>query len=426
MKRIQQRAFFLVAMVLLTSLVSYSQQLVGRWTFDNSGNLEAASTGNNLNLAGINGGNLNDPAVGTQTAISGPSGGNGAVTIGIGSQYIVTHGIGANGGGLTTNEYTLAFDFRVPALGAWYTFFQTNQTNSNDAEFFIKPTGEIGQGNPGYTSLPVVVAGTWHRLIVSIDLGNFFRYYLDGTLIKEGTSQGIDGQFALDPTFILFGDNDGDDASIDIAEVAMWDYPLTGAEALAFGAVESTPLPVELTSFTASAINKGIELAWNTATEINNYGFDVERKSSLEEWRKIGFVGGHGTTNAPQQYSFTDANAYGKTSYRLKQIDRDGKFEYGNVVEVTAAILSHFSMDQNYPNPFNPTTKIDFSILADGLVSLKVYNLLGQEVATIVNQHLNAGKHIATFNASNLISGVYFYKIEAGSFTSIKKMMVLK
>ena len=120
------------------------------------------------------------------------------------------------------------------------------------------------------------------------------------------------------------------------------------------------PLPVELTSFTAITKGRGVELAWKTATEANNFGFEVER-NTMNNWEKIGFVEGNGTTNAPKEYSFSEKNIpSGKYSYRLKQIDRDGKFSYSNVVEVSVAEVKQFGLEQNYPNPFNPVTMINY------------------------------------------------------------------
>jgi hypothetical protein len=188
-------------------------------------------------------------------------------------------------------------------------------------------------------------------------------------------------------------------------------------------------VPVELTGFTASAQNGTVMLNWQTATESNNRGFNVERfgESLNNKWRKIGFVQGSGTTTEPRTYSFTDKNlTSGKYSYRLKQIDFDGSYEYSNVVEVEAAVPLEFSLSQNYPNPFNPSTMIKYSVPKDGYVSLTVYNALGQQAANLVNGIVKAGSHEVTFTAKNLSSGVYYYRIQAGENVSVKKMMVVK
>jgi len=196
-------------------------------------------------------------------------------------------------------------------------------------------------------------------------------------------------------------------------------------------------LPVEITLFTATATRTDVNLHWSTATEVNNYGFEVERtvishQSSVISWNKAGFVEGNGTTNAPKEYSFTDNTlASGKYSYRLKQIDRDGKFEYSKSVEVTIGqAVKEFALLQNYPNPFNPSTRIQYSLAEAGQVSLKIYNALGHEVATMVNGHQEAGDYSVPFTTNkgglNLASGIYFYRLEAGSFMSTKKLTLMK
>lgn len=188
----------------------------------------------------------------------------------------------------------------------------------------------------------------------------------------------------------------------------------------------TAPLPVELTSFTAVAKGRGVELAWQTATEQNNLGFDVERMMPTG-WTRIGFVEGNGTTNAPQSYTFTDASAKGKVMYRLKQIDRDGKFEYtGSVEAFVENVVTTYALAQNYPNPFNPSTTIQYQIPVSGNVSLKVFDMLGKEVTAPVNGFHAAGPHAVSFDASQLSSGIYFYQIRSGSFLQTRRMQLLK
>jgi hypothetical protein len=193
----------------------------------------------------------------------------------------------------------------------------------------------------------------------------------------------------------------------------------------------ATIIPVELTSFTASVSDTRVTLNWSTATETNNQGFTVER-SNGNEFAAVGFVNGKGTTTEVQNYSFVDAGVTpGSYSYRLKQVDFDGTFEYSNTIEVEVLAPKEFALNQNFPNPFNPSTMITFSLAVDAKVSLKVFDILGQEVMTIVNNNLSAGAHEYTFDASNFNSGVYFYRIEATAvdgqnFTSVKKMILTK
>lgn len=186
-------------------------------------------------------------------------------------------------------------------------------------------------------------------------------------------------------------------------------------------------VPVELTSFTANVKDGAVVLNWQTATETNNSGFEIERKSSNQNWIRVGFVEGNGTTTEKQYYSFTDKNINsGNYSYRLKQLDFNGAYEYSKTVEVEVVEPNKYELVQNYPNPFNPSTTIEFTIPQASKVSLKVYNLLGQEVRTLVNGIKDAGTHKINFDAKELNSGMYIYKIEAGSFTQVRKMTLLK
>jgi hypothetical protein len=201
--------------------------------------------------------------------------------------------------------------------------------------------------------------------------------------------------------------------------------------ALEFG-LNASSLPVELTSFSVSVKNTMVKLDWKTETEVNNYGFEIERKvsttnTSARPFEKIGFVSGNGNSNSPKDYSFLDNNiASGKYSYRLKQIDNDGKFEYSHEIEIDLGSPLEFSLNQNYPNPFNPSTLISFSVPVAAPVTLKIYDVLGNEVATLLNSEKPAGVYEIEFNATELTSGIYFYQINAGTFTQTKKMLLIK
>ncbi len=185
--------------------------------------------------------------------------------------------------------------------------------------------------------------------------------------------------------------------------------------------------PVEFTAFNANTNNDKVVLNWSTATETNNKGFEVQRKSGNGNFDKVGFIQGSGTTTNPQHYSFTDSKiANGKYSYRIKQTDFDGKFRYSKEVEVYVNVPLQFSLKQNYPNPFNPTTTIEYSIPKNENVNLTVYNLLGQKVKNLVNRNEKAGEYNIKFNASNLASGIYYYRLKSGNYVKTKKMILLK
>ena len=191
-------------------------------------------------------------------------------------------------------------------------------------------------------------------------------------------------------------------------------------------------LPVELASFTARAIRDEVELKWETSTEINNNGFEIQRSTELkkdekEPWEKIGFVKGNGTSTSAISYSFRDKNPYGgsKFVYRLKQIDFDGSYEYSTELEVEL-IPARYQLFQNYPNPFNPITKLKYSLPLKSQVDLVVYNTLGEEVIQLVNLEQEAGSYEVDFDATGLPSGIYFYSLQAGSFVQTKKMVLMK
>jgi len=200
----------------------------------------------------------------------------------------------------------------------------------------------------------------------------------------------------------------------------------------------NSALPVELISFTASISEKNVILNWQTATEVNNYGFQVERQKAKgeSEWEVVGFVEGHGNSNSPKDYTFTDnllnLNLDLNLSYRLKQIDFDGNYEYSDEITVELGeIVKEYKLEQNYPNPFNPSTTINYSIpnnvkseMTD--VKLVIYDILGKEVVTLVNKKQKTGNYEVKFNASNLSSGVYFYRIQSGNFVQTRKLMLLK
>lgn len=203
-------------------------------------------------------------------------------------------------------------------------------------------------------------------------------------------------------------------------------------------------IPVEFALFTASVLQneKAVQLNWTTATETNNAGFEILRgvypaysgTQNDSGWEKIGFVEGHGTTTEPRSYSFSDEDVTtGRYKYRLKQIDYDGTFSFSDVVEVEFnQVPEGFRLYQNYPNPFNPSTKIKFEIPNLEITwrvvftTLKVYDILGNEVAELVNEEKLAGNYEIEFDAGNLSSGIYFYTISAGNFHETKKMILLR
>jgi hypothetical protein len=205
-------------------------------------------------------------------------------------------------------------------------------------------------------------------------------------------------------------------------------------------------LAVELTNFSASSNRLNAELKWTTATEIDNARFEVERSVGASKkdagvdgtadasrppvrWQRVGTVDGHGTSNTSHDYDFTDrCTSAGMYSYRLKQVDRDGHFKYSQAlaVEVGRAPLK-FELSQNYPNPFNPATRLEFTLQKDGMTTLVIYNTIGQEVATLVNEMRKAGEyHQVIFDGSRLATGMYIARLQSGNQMQVKKLLLLK
>ncbi|QQS37325.1 MAG: T9SS type A sorting domain-containing protein [Ignavibacteriales bacterium] len=192
------------------------------------------------------------------------------------------------------------------------------------------------------------------------------------------------------------------------------------------------PLPVELSTFTANVNESNVTLNWSTASEQNSHGFEIERALitldfSNTTWEEIAFVPSHGTTTETKYYSYTDTKLNpGNYNYRLKMIDQDGSYDYSAVVNAQIETPAEYTLYQNYPNPFNPATVISYQLPTKGHVSLKVYDALGVEVASLLDEVKDAGSYDVNFDASNLTSGVYFYTLISNNFMQTNKMILVK
>jgi hypothetical protein len=201
------------------------------------------------------------------------------------------------------------------------------------------------------------------------------------------------------------------------------------------GAITTT-LPVQVTSFTGVVQGNTVALDWKTATEVNSYSFEIERRTSAQlQWESIGTLHAGGTSNAPLDYMYIDSLknvGSGSIFYRLKSTANDGSFQYNGEVEmfvttsVAISVPNKYALSQNYPNPFNPTTTINYQLQKAGSVSLKVYDMLGREVVTLVNEGKTAGYFSVVFDASRMSSGTYIYRLQSGTFTEVKKLVLLK
>ena len=219
--------------------------------------------------------------------------------------------------------------------------------------------------------------------------------------------------------------------------------PFSSFSEFAIGTTTSdNPLPVEITGINVAQERGTIVLTWKTSSELENYGFEIDRKlvagqqvlgssNSMNEnanWHQVGFVQGNGTSNIQHNYLLKDFVSPGQYCYRLKQIDRDGTIQYQNQVEVTVRLEEgDYGLKQNYPNPFNPATTFQFALKSTGNVDLSVYNSLGQRICTLFNGTITGGiLYSLPFDAKDLASGTYFYVLRANGTNEVRKFLLLK
>jgi len=229
-----KNAIILVLILSATWLQAQDDGLVGHWKFDNANILTQATVGKNLVLTG------------SQQAVTGPDTDNGAVKIGVGSYYSAEHGIEPNAGGSLVNEFTLVMDLKIPSTGQWYTMYQSDLTNTNDGEWFINPSGNMGVGATGYTEYSIK-RDEWYRLAISVKNGQYYNYYVDGQLALSGAPGNIDDRFALADRVLLFADENREDNPIDVAEIKIFSRALATSEIFNMGGyghlINEIPLP---------------------------------------------------------------------------------------------------------------------------------------------------------------------------------------
>ncbi len=332
-------------------------------------------------------------------------------------------------------------DFKGYWRGTWHNdTFNTGDSafvtvNINEMNSTISLTMEF-KGNifEGENLGPATMAGVYSKDGFSVT-GNTPNY---GDMFFSGDSSGmLTGRLPDVPSssvdsMIFLGGFDVDTLWLNFTAYY-------GGSTLAVGVINlkkdtSVIVPVELTSFIASVINNNVELKWITATEVNNSGFEIERKSqNNSSWIKIAFLKGYGTTTETRLYTYNDGNLpTGNYLYRLKQIDFDGAYKYSGIEDAIIGAPEKFELQQNYPNPFNPATSISFSIPIRARILLSVYNLLGQPVANLVDGIKDAGTYNVSWNAENLTSGVYIYSFKAAgidgkeNYNFVRKMILLK
>jgi len=303
----------------------------------------------------------------------------------------------------------------------WSAPIKVNDDNTTRQQFFVWSTIDLSTGHLWfvfYDRRNTTGAATDVFVAKSIDGGTTFENFK----ISETS---------FTPTeSVFFGD---------YTNIAAWNgkiYPiwmrLQGGQLSVWIVKIQDIVPVELNSFTADVKQGKVFLSWETATELNNLGFFIERRNidaveTETEWVEIGFKEGRGNSTERNLYRFEDYPLYdGTYHYRLRQVDYDGSFEYSNEVEVNLFSVKSFELSQNYPNPFNPSTTISFQLPEASFISLKVFDALGTEVATIAEGRYPAGVHEVNFDAKKLSSGLYMYRIISGSNELTRKMMVIK
>jgi photosystem II stability/assembly factor-like uncharacterized protein len=326
------------------------------------------------------------------------------------------------------------------------TWVETTPVSSYELDGIYFANSSTGWVSGEYLGVPHVASiskttdggNTWETQSFGTD-----EYIQDIYFVDELSGWAVGGSFGGSGTSTILHTTDGGESWISqISPTTNALYGLSFVDgnhgwAVGFGGTTITytnPVPVELSSFSASVSGSDVQLNWLTATETNNSGFEIQRsdvrdqKSETFDWEKIGFVEGRGTSTEKNNYSFVDKNLEtGKYSYRLVQIDFNGTRTESKIVNIEINFLpTEYSLSQNYPNPFNPTTTIEYSIPENGNVKLVVYNSLGEEVTTLVNAYKEAGSYKVNFGAVRLSSGIYYYRLISGTYLSVKKMIVLK
>lgn len=334
----------------------------------------------------------------------------------------VTHTIrefNINDGVMTFNVYSLCTDqdFKVGPT----TFAIEYNSSALQSPFLSYVNEKYNSNSPGYSDMTIITAG--NKILITINQSG-----LDANFINNETTYGeLICTVGIYITDVLASSQ----ISWNIMNSSMFqpEFVLLDNQDFIVQGEPNPPLPVELISFEANSLGNKIQLKWSTDVEINNFGFEIERslKKISSKWDRIGFVKGANNSNNVQEYSFVDESPIGGTKffYRLKQINTDGTYKVSNSVEAELT-PNNFTVYQNYPNPFNPTTVIRFTLNDSKDVNVTIYDQLGQQVAELLNEKVEAGNHEVEFNADGFSSGLYFYRITAGNQSEVKKMMLLK
>ncbi|MEI8112000.1 MAG: fibronectin type III domain-containing protein [Bacteroidia bacterium] len=396
--------------LLLLSNLSYATipQRTGWWKFDNPANLTKAEAGFGTDLA----------LTGTQSAASGPETGNGAVLIGPGSYYKMSHQIAPKSPETYVNEYTIQYDFKIPQNGIWHSFFQTSETNSNDGDFFINPSGNIGVAAVGYSSF-AVSPNEWYRLIISVKNGSFFSCYLDGKLLMNGTVQTIDGRFSLSDLLLIFADDDGEDGNIYCSELALWSQALTADQAKELGGFGHAVNPNLMTRipYLQGPGQTTMNVCWHdtasTGTKVE-YGLDTTLKLSTAgsselvsdpfRWHTVKLSG----LQANTRYFYRVASGTGKS----------GIYSFKTLPDLSYTGKLRFVMCSDTHD--NDTTNSSRVLRA---AKAKISQLYGSDIENHINGIFHSGDITMSGNVPEQYTSQYFRPMSALS-SNIPTMVV--
>jgi hypothetical protein len=373
--------------------------LKGYWTFQDTTQLEKATVGNDLVL------------VGTHEWVEGPNYGDYASRIAIGSYYKSYHNIPPNGGGDSVNRYTLMFDFRVLNFERWHTFHQTDSTNMNDGECFIKPQSAgidksvFGTATTGYT-LDSLEANTWYRMVISVCLDSFYRYYINGNLWLDTNNQVVDGRFALTPLLLLFADNNQEDDTIDVSSVAIFDTCLTHAQIAQLGGLDPcihNPPVVNIGNDTTLFYCETANLMLDAGSGFKNY-----------LW----------STGDTTQSILIDSNSFATTNILNLWV----KVTDMNDCQATDSITVDCILWTGVPEPTvsytikigpNPADDFIYFSLPEGDSQISIFNVTGQRVL----ETKTSGSETETIDIKTLAAGVYIIRVEGEHFVYSQKLI---
>ncbi len=391
---------------LVFSTTSFSQDLipsdwpnlVGYWKFQDTTDLTKATVGNDLIL------------IGQHQWLPGAFYGDTAIRIDTGNYYKVYHGISANGGGDSVNQYTLMYDFRVLSFNHWHCFQQTDTTNQNDADCFIKPIpdslpGMIGVGFTGYSDTSIV-PNQWYRLVISVNLGHFYNYYLNGVLIHTGDTDEIqiDDRFALTEAILFFADNNQEDDTIDVGSIALFDTCLSPSQIAQIGTLDpciENPPTVDLGKDTMICFSDSITL--NAGSGYKSYLWSTgDTTAEITAWRDTTVMVFYDTI----WVRITDMN----------------DCEASDTINVFYPVCEGFDEYQKvetklFPNPSSGNLNIE---LFDNAIRIRIYNTTGKEVAQFINMH----KGMHSINLTMLPEGLYIMEVQGEKGKSYSKIII--